>query len=136
MGRLNLDQLTCPLCGSRFQPSGEAACAACPLHSDCAMVCCPSCGYTMLAPARSGLARGVARALGALRRLAAGDSAPGTGLHQTLAGAPVGAEVRIVAFDDLAAEHYDWLQAYGLMPGHCVRVLQQRPITIVQVEQA
>jgi Fe2+ transport system protein FeoA len=26
------------------------------------------------------------------------------------------------------------LQAYGLVPGHCVRILQHSPVTIVQIE--
>jgi Fe2+ transport system protein FeoA len=26
------------------------------------------------------------------------------------------------------------LQAYGLAPGHCVRILQHSPVTIVQIE--
>ena len=31
-------------------------------------------------------------------------------------------------------ERLNHLRAYGLVPGHCVRVLQHSPVTVVQVE--
>jgi Fe2+ transport system protein FeoA len=34
----------------------------------------------------------------------------------------------------LSAERQTYLQAYGVMPGYRLRVLQQRPVTVVQVE--
>jgi Fe2+ transport system protein FeoA len=34
----------------------------------------------------------------------------------------------------LPPEHWAHLQAYGLVPGRYVRVLQHTPVTIVQVE--
>lgn len=63
-----------------------------------------------------------------------------TGAHQqdlarSLRDAPVGANVRILYFaPGLTAGQTSHLLAYGLLPGSCVRVLQQKPVTVVQVE--
>lgn len=37
-------------------------------------------------------------------------------------------------FPGLSSERQAYLQAYGVMPGYLVRILQQRPVTVVQVE--
>lgn len=47
--------LTCPLCGSSFDPDSHVGCASCPLHGGCTTVCCPTCGYSTVDPTRSGL---------------------------------------------------------------------------------
>jgi hypothetical protein len=49
--------ITCPLCGHSYSPSEQAACAACPLHSGCSLVCCPACGYKTVDTQQSWLAR-------------------------------------------------------------------------------
>ncbi len=132
---MNMSQIVCPLCGATFELDGEPNCAACPLHNACAMICCPTCGYTMASPERSSLARGVMRLARALRQLLASNGAVPLNGRLTLADAPVCVELHIISCSRLAREHHDWLQAYGVQPGHCVRVLQHWPITIVQVAQ-
>lgn len=52
-----------------------------------------------------------------------------------LSQARSGQEVKIIGFGDLSPANRQHLQAYGLMPGRSVRVLAQRPVTIVLVEQ-
>jgi len=132
---MNMDQNICPLCGNKLESSDESTCTSCPLHSACVMICCPTCGYTMVSPQHSHVARGVMRLARALRRLLpSAVAAPPDGRH-TLADAPVDVDLRIISCGRLAQEHHDWLQAYGVQPGHCVRVLQHRPVTIVQVAQ-
>ena len=50
------------------------------------------------------------------------DALPGTALH-------------ITGFsDDLPSQQQEHLQAYGLVAGRKVRVLQHAPVTVVQVE--
>ena len=51
------EHMTCPLCGHRFDPRAHAACRTCPLHSNCAVVCCPQCGHTTIYTAQSRLGR-------------------------------------------------------------------------------
>jgi Fe2+ transport system protein FeoA len=133
---MNGDVITCPLCGTAFALENQAACASCPLHANCAMVCCPTCGYTIVAPERSQLARAAVRWLRLLRRRPPQPTRHDPPAQQTLADAPLDVDVRIVACSALGQDQLAWLQAYGVEPGQCVRVRQHRPVTIVQVERA
>lgn len=52
----------------------------------------------------------------------------------TLADLPVGSCRRVAGFyPALSAERRAQLRAYGLLPGSCVHVLQQQPVTVVQI---
>lgn len=55
--------LNCPLCGHRFKSDEAASCQTCPLLSDCAMVCCPQCGYQMVDVKRSTWGRLISKLL-------------------------------------------------------------------------
>jgi hypothetical protein len=50
-------EVSCALCGHRFDPGEHAACRGCPLGSGCALSCCPACGFSTADPARSRLLR-------------------------------------------------------------------------------
>jgi Fe2+ transport system protein FeoA len=52
-----------------------------------------------------------------------------------LSQASAGQQVTITGLGGLSAAQRQHLQAYGLLPGRSVRVLAQRPVTIVLVEQ-
>jgi hypothetical protein len=52
-----MEQITCTMCGYRFDPDAHAACQACPLQRGCQLTCCPACGFEMVNPERSILAR-------------------------------------------------------------------------------
>jgi Fe2+ transport system protein FeoA len=53
----------------------------------------------------------------------------------TLREASRGVQVRIAGFDvALGARHREYLRAYGLEPGGTIEVIQQHPVTVVQVE--
>ncbi len=70
-------------------------------------------------------------------RLHRGRHRHGQGRHPTrptLWHVSPGQEVTILGFEALPPDFQHYLQAYGLMPGRTVRVLAQRPVTIVQVE--
>ena len=57
------------------------------------------------------------------------------GFAHTLADVLPGEEARLSGFSpDLPPERSAHLQAYGLVPGRFVRVLQQAPVTVVQIE--
>lgn len=53
----------------------------------------------------------------------------------TLADAAPGTEIILESYGAIDAGLSRSLQAYGLMPGRQVRVLAQRPVTMVLVEQ-
>ncbi len=46
-----------------------------------------------------------------------------------------GSEVKIRGIERLNLPYRGHLQAYGLLPGRCIRVITQEPVTIIQVEQ-
>ncbi len=52
-----------------------------------------------------------------------------------LAGAKPGQDVIVRGYGELASAEQAHLQAYGLVPGRKVRVLQQKPVTVVLIEQ-
>ncbi len=57
------------------------------------------------------------------------------GQPENLSQAASGQEVTIAGFGELSAASRQHLQAYGLLPDRRVRVLAQRPVTIVLIEQ-
>jgi len=46
-----------------------------------------------------------------------------------------GAYARMIDFDpEILSEHKALLQAYGLIPGYALRLQQQKPVTVIQVD--
>ena len=58
-----MKNIQCPLCGTFFDPMENLACPSCPLHDNCTMTCCPTCGHTTVDPGKSRLARWASRLL-------------------------------------------------------------------------
>ena len=115
--------VTCSTCGHRFDPAAHQSCQGCPLQKGCQLVCCPACGFENVNIQRSPLARLVARWLSSKESRA------------TLADVVPGCQVRLEGFaPSLPAGQQAHLQAYGLVPGHWVRVVQHSPVTVVQIE--
>ncbi len=57
------------------------------------------------------------------------------GGHRTLADVPPGCKAKVLGFTPfLPPERISHFQAFGLSPGHSVRVLQHSPVTVVQIE--
>lgn len=118
----------CPLCGHDFDPQGCGGCGtACPMGTACRTVCCPVCGYSTIDPSRSSLVR-----LGRLfRRKKRVENITAMTLNDVFPGG----HARIAGFsEDLPAPQREHLQAYGLVEGRMVRVLQHSPATVVRVE--
>lgn len=59
---------TCPLCATTFDASGQGCRPSCPMSKGCAVVCCPSCGYSF--PQETGLAGRLRRFLDRRRSVA------------------------------------------------------------------
>jgi len=55
--------------------------------------------------------------------------------RRPLTQVPVGSRARVAALDSLSISQRERLQAYGLVPGHWISVIQHSPVTVVQVEQ-
>jgi Fe2+ transport system protein FeoA len=158
--------VTCPLCGHSYNPAEQAGCATCPLHSGCSLVCCPACGYKTVDVHQSWLARMASSLLpgshlmeggglpedhepnrarlfrrrGRHRRFKEtryGPNGSGPRFPLTLLEVPVGCHVMIEGFtESITPARKSQLQAYGLVPGYWVEVLQQSPVTVVRIEHS
>jgi Fe2+ transport system protein FeoA len=157
--------MTCPMCGHSYNPAEAPGCASCPLHSGCSLVCCPSCGYKTVDARQSWLARMASSLLpgthfteggglpedhephrrrlfrrrGRHRRFWQTHPGSNGGAHfpQTLLDVPPGCHVLIEGFaEDLSPTRRSQLQAYGLVPGYWVEVLQHSPVTVVKIEHS
>jgi Fe2+ transport system protein FeoA len=123
------------MCGHVYDPTSARACAACPLHTGCTLTCCPACGYTTVDPGRSGLARWLDRiAHRRTRARGTAERAAGPQRNLVLAELRPGEEARVVAIDGPATVKRSHLQAYGVVPGRVLVVLQQRPVTVLLVD--
>jgi Fe2+ transport system protein FeoA len=61
-------------------------------------------------------------------------SSPNLSGKGTLDQVKPGAQVMVLDFGHIDTVQKDHLQAYGLTPGRQMLVLQQRPVTVVQIE--
>jgi Fe2+ transport system protein FeoA len=61
-------------------------------------------------------------------------AAPGLAVKDTLDQVKPGSRVVVLDFGRIDPVQKDHLQAYGLTPGREMLVLQQRPVTVVQIE--
>jgi Fe2+ transport system protein FeoA len=121
-------KITCGMCGTEFDPVVNPACGACPLHGGCATVCCPTCGYSTINPEQSKLVKMFAMFFPKKATSVALTS-------RTLADVKPGEQTKVTGFSQqLSPARLAHLQAYGLVPGYPVRVVQQSPVTVVQVD--
>ena len=122
--------IICAMCGNKFDPAANPSCGACPLHGGCATVCCPKCGYSTINPEQSKLVKMFSAFF--LKRTAEVDAKNGL---MTLADIRPGGQTKVAGFSpNLSPARLAHLQAYGLVQGHPVRVVQQKPVTVVQVD--
>lgn len=125
-------EVMCSICGFVFDPGENPSCPSCPLNSGCTLVCCPSCGHDTVDPNQSAAVQLGAR----VGRLLRGGSRrqPKHAVARTLADVQPGGEAIVRGLDGLDHDHREHLQAYGLVPGRRVHVIQHAPVTVVQVE--
>lgn len=120
--------IDCPLCGHHFVAHDHAGCSSCPMGASCATVCCPACGYSTIDVTRTSLAARLAR-------LFQKKSSTLENAIMTLNDVAAGDHAQIAGFsDDLPNYQREHLQAYGLVEGRPVRVLQHSPATVVRIE--
>jgi Fe2+ transport system protein FeoA len=101
---------TCSMCGYQFDPAAQVSCPTCPVQKGCSLVCCPNCGYENVNIQRSIIARFAARFLPK-------------------------ENARVINFShSITTDRKAHLQAYGIIPGNSVRVVQHSPVTVIQVD--
>lgn len=129
--------IVCPMCGARFQPGEQGPCAQCPLNRNCrVLACCPQCGYEVINPDGSRLARWLNRNFGLLVQQFRSATAADEPFHgSTLAVAPQGQLARIQGFaPGFPSQRRAHLEAYGVDEGTVVRVVQHTPVIVLQVD--
>jgi Fe2+ transport system protein FeoA len=124
------------------------------------MVCCPNCGHTTVDVNQSGLVRLANRIVALFRReqpasqghesgeaffrldnipspvpgLLSPVSSPPSPVRR-LSEIPVGERVRVMSLGEgLTPLRCARLQAYGVVPGFWVRVIQHEPVTVIEVD--
>ena len=132
------EKITCPMCGHEFEPYAGGVCAQCPLNKKCTVLaCCPYCGYEVVNPRGSRLARWLNRRLPGLFAQAGSGTASGAeqSATPTLAVCPLGVKMRVQGYArDFPPQRRAHLEAYGVDEGAIVRVLQHTPVTVVEVD--
>ena len=122
--------LDCGLCGTTFDPAVHQGCASCPMGGHCTLACCPNCGFTTIDVQRSASARFVSKLLGAPRK-AVKKAAPAS----ILVIRP-GESVEVAELGGgMAADQIALLRTYGIDVGRTVKVVQHRPMTVLEVDQ-
>lgn len=116
---------TCTLCGYELDEKQLRPCESCPMDSNCQVVCCPNCGYGQVDVQTSTLARWFSTVINPKEAKAQ----PPTNCR--LSEVPPGRQVRVRGYGDLPSGKLEQLQAYGLVIGREVQVLQQDPLTVV-----
>lgn len=119
---------TCPLCGCEFDAAALACHASCAFNNQCAVICCPNCGYQMVDESRSAVAARVRRWLA--RRAAityeVGETCALTDLRAGQYG-------RVLGIDTNDAARSERLQVLGFVKEAAIRLIQTKPTYIVQI---
>jgi len=133
--------IACSMCGNHFDPTEHIVCNGCPLQKGCQLVCCPACGYETVDVRRSTLVRlasgwgnSLKRRMGWQNRAILNSAKVGISSLRLTDLLP-GKEACVSGFaPELSNERRLHLQAYGLVPGQSVHVVQHSPVTIVLIE--
>lgn len=120
--------MQCPLCGYEFDTQALACHTSCAFNSQCAVVCCPNCGYQLPDEGRTVLA---GRLRQWLNRRNGVTHQPGDvcALDELRAGEQ--ARVLDVVTDD--ARRLEKLQVLGFVRDAAIHLIQKQPTYIVQV---
>lgn len=121
--------MRCAMCGHEFDATDLGCHTSCPLSADCAVVCCPRCGYSTVNPARSRLGEWVGRLF---RRGASGTSLALDDPLPLLRLRP-GQEARVVSLGHDDDDDVLHLSHFGLFPGAAVRLCQAQPVPIISI---
>lgn len=119
---------TCPLCGFEFDAEVMACHTSCAFNNQCAVICCPNCGYQMVDEKRSALADRVRRWL-ERRHPPVRETGDVCALTDLLPGQ----YGRVVEVDAENSTRSERLQVLGFVKDAEVRLVQTKPTYIVQV---
>jgi Fe2+ transport system protein FeoA len=121
--------MRCPLCGYKFDESVKHCHTACAMNHNCALVCCPHCGYQMVDETQT-------KAASWMRKLFSRQtqtSAPTPNGLKRLSDLAPGQSGEVVTIATRQAARLDRLSALGVVPGSLVTLRQRAPAFVLRV---
>jgi Fe2+ transport system protein FeoA len=117
--------MQCPLCGHEFDDTDLSCHTSCAFNKQCAIICCPNCGYQMVDESKSRIATFLKRRL--LRQKYA-DLRP----HPicSLSRLHPGESATVVSVD---TEKQERLSVFGLIPGAHLTLHQRQPAYVLRI---
>lgn len=125
--------VSCQLCGHEFEPSTAACHSACPLGSQCHLICCPNCGYQVVDESKSRLAQWLARFLPSKGRFPVRATGPQVEALMTLTQAPLEMAMEVCELAAMPPTRLARLTLFGVTPGVQVKLMQRWPAPVVRV---
>lgn len=120
---------TCPMCAFAFEKDDTVCGHGCPLGATCRLLRCPACGYEF--PENPITVSWVTRLLG--RRVERACGLPDD--VRPLRSLASGERARVSCVGVRGTGRSGRLAGFGLVPGAEITVVQQRPTTVVRVDE-
>jgi Fe2+ transport system protein FeoA len=121
--------MRCPLCGYEFDAAQMTCHTSCTFNQQCAVICCPNCGYQMLDESKSRIA-------GWLRKRLARSNVTETSATPVmcpLSKLRPGQSGTVVSVDTTNTHRQEKLSVLGVIPGATVTLRQRLPTYVLQV---
>lgn len=119
----------CPLCNYEFDAQEMSCHASCAFNHECAVICCPNCGYQMVDESKSRLAGWLRNRLAA-RRKPAPVHAPGL---TPISALRAGQSAVVVMVEGENTNRQERLGMYGLIPGMTVTLHRRQPTFVLHI---
>lgn len=120
----------CPLCNFEFDEQEMTCHTSCAFNRQCAVICCPNCGYQMVDESRTRIASWLRERLGSKPKPMLAPADPSLSPISTL---QPGQSATVVAVTDGDTNRQERLSMYGIMPGALVTLRQRQPAYVLHV---
>jgi Fe2+ transport system protein FeoA len=120
--------MRCPLCSYEFDETQMSCHASCAFNEQCAIICCPNCGYQVVDTSQSKLAQALQRMLA--RKSNDDRVQPAIRPLSTLRA---GQTATITSLETSSPSRLERLNVLGLVSGARVTLEQKRPTFVLRV---
>jgi Fe2+ transport system protein FeoA len=120
--------MRCPLCSYEFDEKQMSCHASCAFNEQCAIICCPNCGYQVVDTTRSKLAQALQRLLSSK-----GNASDAPAPVYPLSALQAGQSGTITSVETSSTSRLERLSVLGLVSGARVTLEQKRPTFVLRV---
>jgi Fe2+ transport system protein FeoA len=120
----------CPLCNFEFDEQDMTCHMSCAFNRQCAVICCPNCGYQMVDESRTHIASWLRKRLGAKPKLTLVPADPSLSSVSALQPGQSATVVTVAGGDSNRQER---LSMYGIMPGALITLRQRQPAFVLHI---